>query len=269
MRWLRQWVAQSKPKGWLTPEEDALVPPRSMWIGPDDPISHYYRWPWEYLAYLTLLANVKRTSSVLELGCGHGRTARGLLDYLRSPGRYVGLDVDARRIQDAQERIQRRVPNFEFILADVYNRQYNPRGRHSAAQYRFPFEDESFDTVYAASLLTHLLPAEIQQYFAECRRVLKSGGTCLFSAFVLDHYRGPGSTLTPMCEFDHPLVGHHGVAARDPKHPDLAIAYTLSTLRQLAKDASLELVLEIPGLWSDATEWAVNEHDLILLQRSS
>jgi SAM-dependent methyltransferase len=100
---LRRWFASSppKPKGWLTPEEDALVPPRDLWIGPDDPISHYYRWVWEYLAYLTLLAGLQRTSAVLELGCGHGRTARGLLDYMRSPGRYVGLDVDGPRILDA------------------------------------------------------------------------------------------------------------------------------------------------------------------------
>src|SRR5687768_9423544 len=82
------------PKGWLNPEEDALVPPRHLWLGPRDPISHYYRWAWEYLAYLTLLCDLRRESSVLELGCGHGRTARGLLGYLRHPGRYVGLDVD-------------------------------------------------------------------------------------------------------------------------------------------------------------------------------
>ena len=143
----------------------------------------------------------------------------------------------------------------------------NPQGKQSAAKYRFPLEDQSFDTVYAASLLTHLLPGEVQHYFAECRRVLKSGGTCLFSTFVLDHYRGPGSTLTSMCEFDHPLVGHPGVAARDPNIPTSRSSVHACRLRQFAKDASLELVVEIPGLWSDATEWAVNEHDLILLQR--
>src|SRR5262245_51321263 len=161
-----------KPKGWLTPEEDALVPPRKLWLGPDDPISHYYRWPWEYLAYLTLLADLRRTSSVLELGCGHGRTARGLLDYLRSPGRYVGLDVDALRIRDAQQRIESRWPNFQFVRADVFNRQYNPHAVVRAEDYRFPFDDRSFDVIYAASLLTHLLPGGIENYFRECARVL-------------------------------------------------------------------------------------------------
>lgn len=66
------------PKGWLAPEEDALVPPRKLWIGPKDSISHYYRWIWEYLAYLTLLCNLKRDHSVSERNkfediCGGGR----------------------------------------------------------------------------------------------------------------------------------------------------------------------------------------------------
>lgn len=181
-----------KPKAWLDEAEDRLVPPRDLWIGPGDSISHYYRWIWEYLAYLILIVGLRREQAVLELGCGHGRTARGLLDYLRSPGRYVKLDVDRRSIDDARERIQARYPNFEFVRADVRNRHYNPSGAAEARSYRFPFEDATFDVVYAASLFTHLLPDETANYFREARRVIKPGGACLFSFFLLDSYRGPG-----------------------------------------------------------------------------
>lgn len=274
MSWVRSMLGllaehgpSAKPKGWLTPEEDALVPPRELWIGPDDPISHYYRWVWEYLAYLTLLVDLRRTSQVLELGCGHGRTARGLLDYLRSPGRYVGLDVDGARIRDAQDRIQRRWPNFEFVWADVINRQYNPAGRLEAKDYEFPFPDVSFDVVYAASLFTHLLPQEVQNYFVQCRRVLKPGGQCLFSTFALDHYQGAGTTISPMYEFAHPFPGTPGAAVRDPLCPDVAIAYSTEAIREMAARASLTLVRVLPGLWSASTEWAVNEHDLVILRR--
>jgi SAM-dependent methyltransferase len=265
---LRRWFAKSapKPKGWLTPEEDALVPPRDLWIGPDDPISHYYRWAWEYLAYLTLLAGLQRTSAILELGCGHGRTARGLLDYMRSPGRYVGLDVDGPRILDAQRRLQARWPNFEFIRADVFNRQYNPTGRQPAQDYRFPFEDHSFDVIYAASLFTHLIPAVVGNYFRECGRVLKPTGCCLFSVLLLDHYRGPGTTISPMYDFDHAFEGRSDVAVRDPRLPDEAISYRLDLLREMASASQLVVERMIPGLWSQATEWAANEHDLILLR---
>jgi SAM-dependent methyltransferase len=255
------------PKGWLNPEEDALVPPRHLWIGPRDPISHYYRWVWEYLAYLTLLCDLRRESSVLELGCGHGRTARGLLGYLRDPGRYAGLDVDRVRIEDAQARIQSRQPAFQFIWADVHNAHYNPCGSTPAASYCFPFPDEAFDVIYAASLFTHLLPDETRNYFHESRRVLKPGGKCLFSMFLLDHYRGQGTTISPLYEFNHPFLGHSGVAVRDLAHPDALMGYSIEKITSVAEDAGLRLLRVIPGLWSESPGLAVNEQDLILVCR--
>jgi SAM-dependent methyltransferase len=252
----------SKPKGWIGPEEESLIPPRELWVGRDDPIGHYYRWIWEYLAYLTLITRLKREEAVLELGCGHGRTARGLLFYLRTPGRYVGLDVDKSRIDDARERITARWPSFEFVWANVRNAQDNPAG-DDAASYRFPFDDSSFDVVYAASLFTHLLPAETLNYFRECRRVLKPNGRCLFSFFILDHYRGRGTTISPHYQFDSPLPFYDGVAVRDPVFPHVAVSYNVATLREFADLSGLRMVEIFPGLWSENPGWAVHEQDLI------
>jgi SAM-dependent methyltransferase len=253
-----------KPKGWLDPLEDSLVPPRDLWIGPEDPISHYFRWVWEYLAYLTLVADLHRGDSVLELGCGHGRTGRGLMAYLRAPGQYTGLDVDRARIADAQARIQQRWPAFQFVWADVRNRHYNPDGATDASTYRFPFPDASFDVIYAASLFTHLLPDETRNYLRETRRVLKRDGRCLFSFFLLDHYRGPGTTVSPAYQFPCPYPGHPGVAVRDAEYPDNLIAYTTATLRAYADEAGLRTARVLPGLWSEHPGFAVHEQDLIL-----
>lgn len=252
-----------RPKAWLPPEEDALVPPRELWIGAGDSISHYYRWVWEYLAYLTLLCDLRRDSQVLELGCGHGRTARGLLEYLRAPGRYAGLDVDRARIEDAQARIQSRYPNFQFTWADVFSAQYNPEGAQPAVAYRFPFDDQAFDAIYAASLFTHLLPAEARRYLEESRRVLRPGGRCLFSLFVLDHYRGPGTTVSPLYEFHHRL--EEGVSVRDAAHPDDLVGYASAWLRDAAAAAGLRVDRILPGLWSESPGQAVNEQDLVVL----
>ena len=258
-----------KPKTWIDPVEDSLIPPRALWINPDDSITHYARWIWEYLAYLTIVAGLQRGDSVLELGCGHGRVARGLLSYLRSPGRYVGLDVDARRLDDARARITARWPNFEFVRADVHSELYNSAGAASAAEYRFPFEDGSFDVIYAASLFTHLLPAEAENYFRESGRVLNRGGRCLFSCFVLDYYRGPGTSISPGYEFDHGLPGHDGVAVREPGAPASAISYTLARLHAMASAAGLHVDRVLPGLWAEGPGWATNEQDLLVLTRAA
>ena len=258
-------LAIPKRRGWLDAEERILVPPRRLWLGPNDSIGHYFRGVWEYLAYLTLVADLRREEVVLELGCGHGRTGRGLLSYLRWPGRYVGLDVDRRRIEFARSRIQAKWPGFEFVWADVRDTHYNPQGSVEAASYVFPFTDAAFDLVYAASLFTHLLPEDTLNYLRESRRVLKHPGRCLFSVFLLDHYRGPGTTSSSLYEFPHAWLGQAGVAVRDPARPGHLVGYSLARLTEMADRAGLRVERVIPGLWSENPGWAVNEQDLVLL----
>ena len=242
------------------------MPPRRLWVGPDDSVGHYFRGVWEYLAYLTLIADLRREEAVLELGCGHGRTGRGLLAYLRWPGRYVGLDVDRRRIAFAQSRIQARWPAFEFVWADVKSPHDNPEGSADATAYVFPFADATFDVAYAASLFTHLLPDETLNYLRETRRVLRPNGRCLFSFFLLDHYRGPGTTTSRLYEFPQAWPGHPGVAVRDLGRPGALVGYTLAALTALAAQSGLRVVRVIPGLWSENPGLAVNEQDLVLLE---
>jgi SAM-dependent methyltransferase len=257
-----------KPVAWLDPGEAELVPPRRLWIGPGDSIHHYYRWVWEYLSYLVLLCDLRRDAWVLELGCGHGRTARGLLEYLRSPGQYRGLDVGAERLADARTRIQARYPNFQFVQADVFNAHYNPQGRVRAAEFVFPFPDGAFDVAYAASLFTHLLPEEAGRYLGESARVLKPGGRCLFSFFLLDHYRGRGTSVSPLYEPEHALPGHAGVRVRDLQSPDALVAYGREAVERLAGAAGLRVVKVWPGLWSEPPGAALNEQDLVLFERT-
>ncbi|MCP4204624.1 MAG: class I SAM-dependent methyltransferase [bacterium] len=256
----------TKPKAWLSEEEDRLTPERSLWQDPNEPISHYYRWIWEYLAYLPLLCDVERHSSILEIGCSHGRTSRGLLQYLRSPGRYFGFDVDREQIDEAVRRITAIAPNFRYSHVDIYNRHYNPGGSIPASEFAFPHDGSTFDCVYAASVFTHLLPDEVTNYLRQTARVLKPGGKALFSFFVLDFYQGPGSTIAADYQFDHLFEGNEGVAVKDREYPDTVIAYSRETIAGYAAAAGLELARIVPGLWSNGSGLAVNEQDLVLLQ---
>ncbi len=250
----------------LWPAQHALVPPRALWVGPEDPFIHFDRWIWEFRVYLVLLCELRRDAAVLELGCNHGRTMLGLLDYLVPPGRYEGLDVLPRQVAFAQDAIHTTHPHCNFTLADVHNDLYNPNGRIEASSYEFPYPDAAFDVAFAASLFTHLAPEGTRNYLRQTRRVLKRGGRCLFTFFVLDQYRGPGTSTSSFYEFDHAVPGETEIAVHDPEIPEQLIAYGSRRIEALAAEAGLALQRILPGFWSNNGSWSVNEQDLVLLE---
>jgi len=250
------------------PDLEELVPPRDLWVGPDDPVSHFLRWAWEYRAYLVLLCGLRSSSSVLEIGCNHGRTMLGLVDLLRPPGRYEGLDILPAQVEFAQREIQSRHPHLRFTVADVFNGTYNPAGSVSADEFIFPYAEDSFDIAYAASVYTHLLPKTASNYFRETRRVLRPGGKCLYSFFVLDRYEGKGTSACDLYEFEHPVEGQPGVAVHDPANPEAVIAYSRDRIDDLARQAGLEVERILPGFWTATEDPVVSEQDLVLFRAS-
>jgi SAM-dependent methyltransferase len=244
-----------------------MVPPRRLWEVPGDPFVHFIRWSFEYRAYLSLLCGLARDSIVLELGCAHGRTMLGLIGYLKAPGRYEGLDIMAERVDFAQQHIHAAHNEFNFTFANVYNARYNVSpGTVPADQYRFPYPDGTFDVAYAASLFTHLLPPAAAHYFRETRRTLKKGARCLFSFFVLDYYRGPGTSAWQGYEFNHPLPGFEGVAIMDQDLPENLVAYRSEIIGQMARAAGFSLDRIIIGDWSKSEGVIVHEQELVVLQ---
>lgn len=142
--------------------------------------------------YLIDQAALTPSSRVLDLGCGIGRAALPLTQFL-SDGVYDGLDVARDGILWCQENIASRYPNFRFHHADVYNNRYNAAGATRAEKYRLPFDDDQFDVVFAASLFTHMRPEEVQNYLKEIARVLNPSGTFWANWFMVD--RGMGETI--------------------------------------------------------------------------
>jgi SAM-dependent methyltransferase len=121
---------------------------------------------------------------VLDIGSGIGNLPISLIGFLK--GRYDGLDIHPQAVAWCQRAITANHPGFRFHLADLRSEAYNPRGRHSAATYRLPFENASFDVVLLASVFTHMMPEEIENYLCEIGRVLAPGGWCVESFFLLN-----------------------------------------------------------------------------------
>lgn len=187
--------------------------------------------------------------SVLDVGCGTGRVAIPLTQYLSPQGRYEGFDPVARAVRHCRTRITPSYPNFHFEVADLYNKAYNPKGRFRDAEFCFPYPDGSFDVVFATSVFTHLLPPGTRRYLAEAARVLKPGGFFFATFFLLNdaslqaHDAGR-STIT----FAHHLPG---CRVHDARRPEGAVAYEEQGVLELVAGVGLQLAQPAGyGVWS-------------------
>jgi SAM-dependent methyltransferase len=118
--------------------------------------------------------------SILDIGCGCGRTARLLA--LRPDVTYVGFDVFRPAIEWAATFITPLTDGrFRFVHVDGHSAHYNPRGALQPRDVRFPGADRGFDVAFAASLFTHLLEPDAEHYLAESARCLRPGGVLVAS----------------------------------------------------------------------------------------
>jgi SAM-dependent methyltransferase len=195
----------------------------------------------EFLRHYVELGGLGPEEAVLDVGCGVGRRTYLLTSYLNARGRYEGLDVVRPAIAWCVDRY-RDHPNFRFQLIDVFNDHYNPGGRCAASAYRFPFPGEHFDFVVLNSVFTHMRPEDVANYMSEIARVLRVGGRCLISMFLLNaesrrliaagrstldlrHPLGPACAMWPEAPeraigYDEPhmldLYARHGLTVREP-----------------------------------------------------
>ncbi len=241
--------------------EGPLTPPRRLaFVGDGD----FEQAGTQFLGYFRELGGLEPGDRVLDVGCGIGRMAMPLTGYLEG-GSYAGFDVGRAMVRWCQRTITPRWPNFEFAWASVYNGKYNPFGRETGTEYRFPYADASFDFAFATSLFTHLLREETRHYLDETARVLRPGGHCLLTFFVLtpeaERELAAGRT---MLDFRHPVAGGLTTNAAEP---EAALAYPVADLRLWLEEAGLRLREPIHhGLWANTPD-GLTLQDIVVAER--
>jgi len=220
----------------LSGRRDGLTPPKRMLL---PYVGDFRKVGEELLRYFIELVDLKPYERVLDVGCGIGRAAVPLTRYLDNRGSYEGFDVLPEWLHWCQKNISRKYPNFHFQLVDVFNHQYNPYGKYKASEFKFPYESGFFDFVFLMSVFTHMLPQDTENYLREISRVLKKGGRCLISFFLLNEESmrlmdAGKSTFDFKYEF-----GNYRTVDRDS--PELAVCYDEAFVLDLYQKCGLNI----------------------------
>ena len=223
-----------------------------------------------WLDTFKLIAGLRRDDHILDVGCGAGRMTLALAPYLGVVGRYEGFDVNSREIEWCRKEIEPRWPRSHFRLVDVRNASYNPTGAVPAREFRFPYNDGTFDFVFLTSVFTHMLPEEMRNYLSEITRVLNSGGRCLITYFILnDKSRTAILNNKARLNFQHSI---HPCAYVQHRHqPEKAVAYDEAFLRKQYFEVGLQIKEPIHfGGWSGSPVSPAPRHsqDIIVAFKS-
>jgi SAM-dependent methyltransferase len=183
----------------------------------------------EFLRHFVELCDLKPHESVLDVGCGSGRMALPLTGYLNERARYEGFDLFEDAVKWCSENITAKFPHFKFQTAELHNSAYRTNTERQASEFRFPYGDEEFDFVFLTSVFTHMLPADMEHYFEELARVIKPGGRCLITLFLLndestvliDNFKGEYN-------FEHRCEGYRTI---NKERPEDALAYPEDFIR--------------------------------------
>lgn len=175
-----------------------------------------------------LLAVGSRGLSVLDVGCGAGRLAYGLIAVDAPVVRYEGVDVMAPPIAWCRDTISPVQPAYRFRTIDVYNERYNPTGSQAAIGVALPFDDRTFDIAYAYSVFSHMHTEDVRAYLFEFARLLSDDGVAMVTAFVEEDV--PDEVVNP--------PGYQGIAWGGALH---CVRFARAHFEEVVGDAGMRI----------------------------
>lgn len=188
--------------------------------------------------------NLTADMNVLDVGCGQGRMARPLVEFLTS-GRYEGFDISKIGIDWCHAHYSD-VPNFSFKHVPVFNKRYNKTGTVKASEFIFPYDDNQFDLIFLTSVFTHMFKDDVANYLTQISRVLKPGGKALITWFLLNDI----SRAAEEPFFDFAFDFGDVIKTTTPKNPEAALAFDESFVRKLYGKCGLSIESIEFGTWA-------------------
>ena len=217
----------------------------------------------EFLVYLKIITGFLPDERILDIGCGCGVIAIFLNEFTGFSGKYYGVDIHRSSINWCKKNINSKNSKFKFSHIDVRNEQYNPKGKQSPKEYKFPFENSCFDVILLKSVFTHMLPEEVENYFREIARLLSPGGRCLATFFLLNEKQK---------EFENKGMNKNSfVFGNDicwyayKNSPESAVAYNENFIMDILKQNGLALKQPVMYGWWSGREDGISFQDMVLI----
>ncbi|APG93949.1 class I SAM-dependent methyltransferase [Sinorhizobium americanum] len=237
-----QWLLETIERNRFLPHPD----PNSVFVGDGD----FRAVGTEFLGHFIRMGGLQPQSRVLDIGCGIGRMAVPLTQYLDlEKGRYSGIDPVEGGIGWCRRFITPAYPNFTFQRIDIEHDLYNPKGKVSGKALRLPYADRHFDFAIMTSVVTHLPADEVLVYLSEVGRLLKAGGRLFMTAFVVDQVAAAneGGRRDPRLAFERHGDGPCWFVPDLP--PLAAVGFDDGFLDRALERAGLATVLISLGHW--------------------
>lgn len=225
-----------------------FVPPRSsIYTGSPANSDRYIKQSIHQLELLKSEINLTPSDSVLDIGCGIGRTAISLTEYLNTNAKYEGFDVVKKGVDWCNSKINKEYPNFNFTYIPLFNDLYN-NSNLKAENFEFPYKKESFDKIFSFSVFTHMQINEIQNYFKQIHKVLKSDGVAFSTFFLYDDAND--AYISNREGFNFPIQ-EDGFKLMNSKVKSGNIAIHKDKINEMLNNENLTLVKIIDGFWKD------------------
>lgn len=217
-------------------------------------------------AMLRKWIDIAPEDNVLEVGCGIGRDAIPLSNYLTS-GKYIGVDVIEPSINWLRQNVGSRNPRFSFHHSDIQDDLHNPLGKLRATDIRLPADDKSVNKIFLFSVFTHMFRDEIEHYLREFSRVLSPDGIVLSTMFIYNDdilSRARETNLTPWSlKFEYEM--EEGVRFNSLDSKRGAVAFRDDTIRSIISGSPLSAVRFLNGSWSGYHDNVHDGQDAVIL----
>ena len=244
----------------LTSKRDKSIPPKGMiFIGSGD----FKEISYHYLDVFKERCDLKPSHRVLDVGCGIGRIAHALTKYIDSSGSYEGFDIVKKGINWCKKHISTDYPHFNFQCINLKNDLYNSKTESIAKNFVFPYKENDFDLVILTSVFTHMLPDDMENYLSEIYRVLKPGGKCLVTYFIINENSKKYMISNPKFSFRYEYDFY---SVMDDKLKEGNIAFKENYLLELFKKTGFSTKEVLYGFWSGCPrEKAFDFQDTVIL----